>query len=136
MRVDFPYAKEKSRLLGTTYRPVARVVLNRRYPNYMYVDSGADISLLPRSVGDLIGLSKVPSEKPELISGVGGTPVKVLMRKVSMILGTVSFQARVAWSLSEHVPMLLGRLDVFDRFRIVFREKERIVSFMAEDSTM
>jgi len=35
----------------------------------------------------------------------------------------------VAWSMTEEVPLLLGRMDVFERFRITFDERNRIVDF-------
>ena len=37
--------------------------------------------------------------------------------------------ARVGWSLREDVPFLLGRMGVFDRFSIEFREHEEKVVF-------
>ncbi len=52
--------KERSKIFGTIYRPVARVKFKFAdervwMPEWMYVDSGADITLMPRSVGDLLG---------------------------------------------------------------------------------
>ena len=123
MRVVFPYAREKSGLLGNILRPVARIVLNRSFPHIMYIDSGADITLLPRSVGKLIGLEEQSGEKPEKVYGVGDSSVHVFIRRVSMKIGKAEFSARVAWSTAEDVPLLLGRLDVFRRFRIVFDER-------------
>src|SRR5712692_3445304 len=104
MRIEFPYVREKSQLVGTILRPVARVILNNNYPHLLYVDSGADITLLPRSVGGLIGLRKEKGEKPSRISGVGKSSVFVLIRRVTMTIGTSRFPARVAWSLVEDVP--------------------------------
>ena len=129
MRIEFPFAREKSQLFGTIFRPIARVVLNDRFPNIMYLDSGADISLLPRSVGELIGLEREKDERPEQIFGVGQSSVGVFVRQVTMRIGESRFRARVAWSRTEDVPMLLGRLDVFRRFNISFQERKRTVRF-------
>jgi len=129
MRIEFPYVREKSQLVGTIPRPVARVILNNNYPHLLYVDSGADITLLPRSVGELIGLRKEKGEKPSRISGVGKSSVFVLIRRVTMTIGTSRFPARVAWSLVEDVPLLLGRLDIFPRFSILFQEHRKTVTF-------
>ena len=46
---------------------------------WMYVDSGADITLIPRSVGDLLGF--------------------------------------------EMIPPLLGRMDVFNKFDVIFNDE-------------
>ena len=135
MRVDFPYAREKSQLSGPILRPVARVILNDRIPNMMYVDSGADITLLPKTVGELIGLKREKDEKPTSIRGIGRSHIEVLVRRVAMTIGGSRFSARVAWSLVEDVPMLLGRLDVFPRFNILFRERKGLVTFYTEAST-
>lgn len=56
--ITFPYREEQSKIFGRIYRPVARVKFKfggERIPEWMYVDSGADITLIPRSVGDLLG---------------------------------------------------------------------------------
>ena len=135
MRVDFPYAREKSQLSGPIFRPVARVILNDRIPNMMYVDSGADITLLPKTVGELIGLKRETDEKPTGIRGIGRSHIEVLVRRVTMTIGGSRFSARVAWSLVEDVPILLGRLDVFSRFNILFRERKGLVTFYTEAST-
>lgn len=46
-----------------------------------------------------------------------------------MKLGDISLNVRVGWSLREDIPIILGRLDVFDKFDIEFREKEGEVIF-------
>jgi ABC-type uncharacterized transport system permease subunit len=55
MRVEFPHRKEKSSTLGVIFRPVAKVILEDEFDQWLYVDSGADVSLIPLSLGDLIG---------------------------------------------------------------------------------
>jgi len=129
MRVDFPYLKERSTLFGVIARPVAKVVLEHRFPQWMYVDSGADISLIPFSVGNLIGLTRTKKDRPQRISGIGRSSVPIVVKKVSMRLGALEFPARVAWSQIEDVPLLLGRLDVFQRFDVTFRERLAFTSF-------
>ena len=63
MRVSFPYVREKSCMFGIISRPIAKVILEQKYPQGMYVDSGADISLIPLSVGELIGLTRIERDK-------------------------------------------------------------------------
>jgi hypothetical protein len=60
MEIEFAFRKESSGLFGSIGRPVARVIVihrRRRVPQLFYVDSGADITLIPKSVGDLLGLT-------------------------------------------------------------------------------
>ena len=58
--VEFAYRKEKSGFLGEILRPVAqlevRAEMSEWFPVIMYIDSGADITLVPRNFGALLGL--------------------------------------------------------------------------------
>ena len=129
--ITFPYREEQSKFFGLIYRPVARVKLNSAgewIPEWMYVDSGADITLIPRSVGDLLGF-EVNKGKIVDITGVGGGTVPVIVKKVMMCVGKEIFDARVAWALIEDVPPLLGRMDVFNKFDVIVREEEKEVVF-------
>ena len=131
MHVEFPYRKEKSSTFGTIFRPVAKTILENEFDQWLYVDSGADITLLPLSVGDLIGLRRTKQDKVQKIMGVGKSSLPIIVKPVSMRIGSVSFRARVAWSQVEEVPPLLGRTDVFRRFSVTFREKDRVTIFTA-----
>jgi len=129
MRVEFPYRKEKSSTFGTLFRPVAKTTLENEFDQWLYVDSGADITLLPLSVGNLIGLRRMKQDKVQRIMGVGRSSVPIIVRPVSISIGSVAFRARVAWSQVEDVPPLLGRTDVFRRFSVTFREKDSVTIF-------
>ncbi len=129
MRVEFPYLKEKSGIFGVVSRPVAKVIFQRKFPQWMYVDSGADITLIPRSVGKLIGLHRTKRDRLERIYGVGQSSVPIVMKRVSLRLGDTEFRARVAWSQVEDVPLLLGRIDVFQKFDVIFRERAGVTAF-------
>ena len=131
MRVEFPYRKEKSSTFGVIFRPVAKVILEDEFDQWLYVDSGADITLIPLSVGDLIGLRRSKQDKLQRIMGVGKSSVPIILKTTSMRIGSMSFRARVAWSQVEEVPPLLGRTDVFRKFSVTFREKEGVTIFGA-----
>jgi hypothetical protein len=107
------------------------VVLEDEFDQWLYVDSGADITLIPLSVGDLIGLRRLKQDKLRRIMGVGKSSIPINVKTISMRIGPMSFRARVAWSQVEEVPLLLGRTDVFRKFSVTFREKEGITIFRA-----
>jgi len=48
---------------------------------------------------------------------------------MKMRIGDIELEPRVGWALIEEAPPLLGRLDIFDKFNITFKEKEGIVLF-------
>ena len=129
MRLSFPYLKEQSRIFGVVSRPIARVILQRKYPQWMYVDSGADISLIPLSVGRLIGLTRTREDRLQRIFGISRSSVSIIVKKISMRIGSSEFNARVAWSQVEQVPLLLGRMDVFPKFKVTFNERNQLTTF-------
>lgn len=86
----------------------------------LLVDSGAVVSLLSRSVGDLLGVP-IESGRRVTLTGVGRRENEVFVHELPARIGDGPAQAtRFAISMSEDVPNLLGRLDVFDRFRVDF----------------
>lgn len=130
--MEFDFRKEESGVFGQIARPVARLILQgengNRIPEIFYVDSGADITLLPRSLGELLGFHvKDPSEIKE-IQGIGERGIPFVLRRIKITFNEETIEARIAWSLIEGVPPLLGRLDIFKIFTIIFF-KERVTIF-------
>jgi len=113
------------------FRPVAKAVLENEFDQWLYVDSGADITLIPLSVGNLIGLRRMKRDRVQRIMGVGKSSVPIIVKSVLMRIGSVGFRARIAWSQVEDVPPLLGRTDIFRRFSVTFLEKDRVTIFAA-----
>jgi len=134
MKIEFPYVKEKANVVPFILRPLARVVIRnkeREIIQDMYIDSGADITLLPFSVGTALGFEIKKGEDIKRVGGVGGSKISVAVRTARMRIGEKEFDCRIAWCLSEDVPLILGRLDVFREFEILFKEKEERIVFMA-----
>lgn len=129
--MKFEYKKEFSKTLGTIYRPVAEVFFiheDKEIRDFPYVDSGADITLIPRSVGELLGF-EVEKEKIVEMGGIGGSKVPTILKKIKIRIDSEEFPIQVAWALIEDVPPLLGRTDVFDRFEVTFKQKEKVTEF-------
>ena len=93
----------------------------------MYIDSGADISLIPRQLGDVLGLSFSKGQVSS-IRGIGKGTISVIISNVDAIIGTRTLKTRIAWALTEDVPLILGRLDIFDAFKVTFDQKNSIVT--------
>ncbi|KAF5415208.1 MAG: aspartyl protease family protein [Euryarchaeota archaeon] len=133
---SFRYRKEYSKLFGTVYRPVAEVYFKdaegKDLISFMYVDSGADITLLPRELGENLDLT-IGEEKIQEISGVGGGSIPVIIKTIEMRIGDYAMNVRVAWSLEEGVPALLGRMDVFNETKVSFIHNETVVFEFGDD---
>ncbi len=131
MEIRFPYRPE----IGIGGRPIFRPVAEALFRGsggaevyqYLYVDSGADHTLIPYRVGRLLGLSAAEADIHE-IHGITGA-VGVIYCTVEMEIGGIRFPAQIAWAQLEEVPLLLGRTDVFDHFEITFKQSERVVVF-------
>ncbi|CAD6492940.1 MAG: hypothetical protein CHKLHMKO_00378 [Candidatus Argoarchaeum ethanivorans] len=138
MTIEFRYREEESEITGTILRPVAALQFKSRSSEWieirMYIDSGADITLIPLSFGRLLGL-ELKKEDIKHLRGVGGGAVPVIITKIDIMMDDVEFPIDVAWALEEDVPPLLGRTDVFDRFKIMFNQGSRIIIFEESNKT-
>lgn len=119
------------RLFGTVKRPVATIYLksqNKKWVEYEpYIDSGADVTLIPFSLGKFLGL-EIDKGKIEQIGGIRGSlPVIYFQNKIR--IGEVEFTAKIGWSLIDNVPPLLGRADIFDHFNVTFKQKDDTILF-------
>lgn len=116
---------------GIIKRPVADIYL-KTHSNYWiefhpYIDSGADLTMIPLSLGRLLGL-QIDEKKVEQIGGIRGS-VPVIYKKSQMRIGKKEFLVHIAWSLIEDVPPLLGRTDVFDHFNVIFKQRQGVILF-------
>ncbi|WP_310489700.1 retropepsin-like aspartic protease [Chamaesiphon sp. VAR_69_metabat_338] len=96
----------------------------------MLVDSGAQLSLISREVGELLGFEVSRGEPITVGQGVGGD-VQYVKRIINLTIDNRTFQAPVAWLLTEiaNAPLLLGREVVFDLFDIKFVQAEERIEF-------
>jgi predicted aspartyl protease len=132
MKTRFPYREDSSSILGRVARPMAEVLLRASDASWirvaMYVDSAADFTVIPLKLGEALGLKYRHSEIRE-IKGMGKKPVQVVIKKLQMKIAGKSIYAQVAWSLIEEVPVILGRRDVFDLFRVTIDQAKQTVTF-------
>ena len=128
--VTFRYRRENSEILGVIKRPVAKIYFGNKgnswLPCYMYIDSGADFTLVPYKFGLMLGFEI--EKKISEVYGVGGG-IPVVLKSASIRISDIVLKVRVGWSLREDVPFILGRLDVFRKFNVNFMEKEEKVVF-------
>jgi len=116
---------------GIKWIPTAevRLIVNRKaYLCEMIVDSGADITIIPRSLGDFLRLS-FSGEKIHEIRGIGEGTIPYIIKSIEIKIGNYRIKSRIGVALIEEVPLILGRLDIFDNFNIEFRQKDRLTIF-------
>ncbi len=89
------------------------------------IDSGADNTVVPKELAELLGLS----EKRELeTAGIGG---KVKVKEAKMTITVVGAREKYSFNVpvlvmqeSGSVPLLLGRNGFFENFHVTFRQDE------------
>lgn len=86
----------------------------------MYIDSGADMTLVPSDFGKLLGMDLTRDK--ELLAGVAGAPLRVSLQSAEVKIGSTVQRAKIAVALRNDVPYLLGREGLFKAFRITFEE--------------
>ncbi len=125
MKKCFKFARENSSSLGFVYRPIAKVGLKDAngdmFELSMLVDSGADISIFSKRIGDIMGLD-VEQGEAKVFRGIVGELI-AYVHEIPLFINETEVETRVAFALSE-VPNLLGRLDIFKNFEISFRKEE------------
>ena len=129
--IVFKYKNEFGRNQEVIKRPVCDVYLRSNRDEWIefhpYIDSGADMTLIPLSLGKLIGLS-TDKKSPEKIGGISGS-IPVIYHEVMIKIARYRFPILISWAQIEKVPPLLGRKDIFDFFNVSFRQKKGIVIF-------
>src|SRR6266536_4487382 len=95
----------------------------------LYVDSGAFYTLMHAQFATDFGLDFKTGRK--IFAQVGdGSLIPVYLHKLSLQIGPRRFKATVGFSEKLGIRFhLLGRQDIFDRFRICFHEKRRVMTF-------
>lgn len=129
--VLFRYKKELGRRGQFIWRPVADVWFRASSGEWVelhpYIDSGADVTLIPYSFGVLLGIQK-RNGQAERIGGISGS-IEVINKTCSMKIGKKIMTVPLAWAQTEEVPALLGREKVFDAFHIIFRQDRKEIFF-------
>lgn len=128
--IVFHYKPEEGIRHEIVKRPVADVWFkkgNRWIEAHPYIDSGADVTLIPLSLGKFIGFL-MENEKIEEIGGIRGS-VPVIYKNWQVKIGDKILDILLAWALTDEVPPLLGRKDIFDAFEITFNQKKETIIF-------
>lgn len=133
MDVDFDYDYIGDGLHGKIYRPVAKVTFkspatNSFVSSWMVVDSGADQSVLPKSIALRLNISLEKDCVKDITIGVGGTKNIYFMKtKIQATIGHFQKMVPIAFIESNDIPPLLGRLGFMEIFDVLFSKKHKVI---------
>jgi hypothetical protein len=93
----------------------------------LFLDSGADISLIPASLGLALGFNRIELQTTS-VRGLMTERTGLCIVQIHLQIGdTSAVPIRVGWADSDDVSPLLGRLDIFDRYTFEFNHDRRMV---------
>lgn len=127
----FEYTEKESGFFGKVLRPLIEVEIQGDTLEWIKIenalaDTGADISVLPRDVGDLL-IEDVTKGKPYEIRGiVPYAKLIVYIHQLKLRLNGKEFELPVAISDSNDVPPILGRVKGLDLFDANFLKGEEV----------
>ena len=133
----YSWRRRPTRHFGDVWVPVGYIEVRAAGGKFqgfaVQIDSGAVVSLLRRSVAELLGIELAAGRRIEL-SGVGGASTAAYVHELeARFNGEESGGMRIPFAIAadENVPMLLGRLGVFDRLQVDFDASLRETSIAA-----
>src|SRR3990167_6645004 len=130
LSVEFPLSPIRGKK-GIVPEPIVPLAVKSAKAERIYdflVDSGADATLLPRSLADDLGinLKRCPWS---VTQGVEGKGIKIYNTFLKLKIGQWEDRIHCAFASHDHIPPLLGRLDVFSLYTIIFEAKRKSIIF-------
>lgn len=126
----FPYLTKISDT-GDLLNPIVKIPVKTNagwQKLWFLVDSGADTTTLTLSLAKKLGLNINLGSKT-ILFGIGERKVGAYSGSVILQMGGNDYKVRCFFMDAEDSVLLLGRLDVFDKFSITFDPKKRIIIF-------
>ncbi|MFH1462637.1 MAG: hypothetical protein ABIG08_03025 [bacterium] len=96
---------------------------------FLVIDSGATISALPKSDALVFGID-ADKGKRMTISGIGGKKLIGWQHQITVRMGKEILKLPLVFLEGDIVPRVLGRAGIFEKFLLVFEEKERRAAFI------
>jgi len=131
-----PYVNEESNVFHRIKRPkISLAIYSRCFKCWINIedilaDTGADISVLPESLGILLVGNYKKGNKYKITGLLPGSVASMYINKLSIRLGDKVFRTDFAISNSNDVPPTLGRIGGLDKLNIQYnRGKKLIIHF-------
>lgn len=122
----FPY-RQKRISLGAVVDPLIQIHIKASYgwqPIWILVDSGADTTTLTVGLAQRLGIEFRRNDREKLY-GIGDKAVYGYPGVVKFKLDGLTFKARAHFLEAKNNILLLGRMDLFDKFTIIFDNSQK-----------
>ncbi len=115
-----------------TFVPIVPIELkqeNTWYRLWAFVDSGATYSLFSIEEAHTLGIDLADAVKRFIVVG-DGSFIPAYFVKIKMRIGYIEHKVEVGFSDKLGIGFnLLGRKDIFERFKVCMSDREKSVSF-------
>jgi len=131
-QIEFPYAEEESNIFSSIMRPrifmdVFSILREEWIPlDDVLADTGADLIVLPRYVGELLVEDITEGEYTEIKGVVPGSMLIAYVHQIKVKVDDLEFEAPVALADSNDIPSILGRAKALDLFDANFLKGQKI----------
>ncbi|MFA4819475.1 MAG: hypothetical protein WC613_00785 [Candidatus Aenigmatarchaeota archaeon] len=129
--MKFSYIKKESRILGHVLKPLISIeILSKDDLWYgldeVLVDTGADITLIPKSVGEVL-VGDITLGKKAAIKGITPFELIIYIHNLKMKVMNKEFETSIAIADSDDVPAVLGRFKALDLFNAEFLKGKELI---------
>lgn len=126
---EYPYIQFRGK-----YSPIVPVKFKHSSGEWTefraYVDSGASYSIFHAEIADILELNLEDGEKNYVTVG-DGSLIPVYSHQVTVQIAEKEFYATIGFSRKLGIGFnILGRKDVFEKFKVCFNEKEKSLEFI------
>ena len=128
--LTFPY-QYKQIEFGKVFNPYIPIPVKARWGwqnLWFLVDSGADTTMLTLSLANQLGLNINKNKRSQLF-GIGERSVTAFSGIIELKFNNYVIKTRCYFIDTEDSTLLLGRLDIFDKFNVYFDSTKQKVSF-------
>ncbi len=127
----FPYQKKRIDF-GLIFNPLIHLPVKTQsgwQDLWFLVDSGADTTMIPLNLAKRLGI-KFQKTSTRLF-GIGAQSLAAFPGQMLCKIGETELEVRCYCVNTEDSVLLLGRLDIFDKFSVLFDNQKQSVIFIA-----
>jgi hypothetical protein len=115
--IEFPFRYVITHSLGTIFYPYVFINLKtiQGWREFRFiVDTGADLTILPRYMATLLGIDLGKCKKTSS-QGIGGTIIQTWASSVTLDIKGYKTEVRCSITSESKTPLLLGRIDLLEK---------------------
>ncbi len=131
-RITIPYAKEGSNIFESVLRPRLSIDIYSEFLSDwitiddVLADTGADLSVLPKSLGVLL-VGDIREGRKYRVTGLAGYSKYIYLHRLTTRIGRKKIKAAFAIAVTDDIPPTLGRIDALDKMNIEYQKGRRMV---------